>query len=167
MRRQRGGGREGRRGQSLVELALLLPILALMLIGTLDLGRVFIAMVQLTNGVQEGALFGRTFPTFVDSADGADPDNIVFKVQDQSEIAIEAADIVVLCYKAPAIGSTTPAIDSTEMRGDGTCSTASNVKPGDIIEVTARYRFQPLTTQLIRILPPSYKIRKTVRMVVS
>ncbi len=159
MRGRRGADRGGRRGQSLVELALLLPILALMLIGTLDLGRVFIAMVQLTNGVQEGALFGRTSPTFVDSADGADPDNIVFKVQDQSEVAIEAADIVVRCYAGPAIGSTT-------LRGDGTCSTASNVKSGDIIEVTARYRFQPLTTQLIRILPPSYKIRKTVRMVV-
>lgn len=148
------------RGQSLVELALLLPVLALLLIGTLDLGRVFFASVQLTNSVREGASFGQTSPTAVDSTDTPDPDNILYKVQDESALVINDADIVVCCYQGPTI-------TSTSLRGDGTCSVASGVQSGDIIEVTARYAFRPITTQLIRLLPPSYTIRKTIRMVIS
>lgn len=147
-------------GQSLVELALLLPILALLLIGALDLGQVFFASVQLTNSVREGASFGQTSPSAVDSTDTPDPDNILYKVQDESTLVINDADIVVRCYQGPTI-------TSTSLRGDGTCSAASGVRSGDIIEVTARYAFRPITTQLIRLLPPSYMIRKTIRMVIS
>lgn len=155
--RRRGAG--ARRGQSLVELALLLPILALLLIGALDLGRVFYAGVQLTNGVREGAFYGRMAPAMVGSDDSPDPENIRFKVQDESELIILDADITVVCYQGPAIGSTTK-------RGDGSCAEASDVRSGDIIEVTARYQFRPITTQLIRLLPASYKIRKSMRMVI-
>jgi Flp pilus assembly protein TadG len=142
------------RGQSLVELALLLPILALLLIGTLDLGRVFFASVQLTSSVREGANFGRTSPAAVDSSVADNPDNIRYKVQDESELVIEDSDVIVRCYAGPTISSTTVKL----------CSVATS---GDIIEVTARYQFRPITTQLIRLLPPSYKIGKTLRMVIQ
>jgi Flp pilus assembly protein TadG len=140
-------------------LALLLPVLALLLIGALDLGRVFYADVQLTNGVKEGALFGRTDPSAVDSGDNADPDNIRYKVQDESELVIADSDITVKCYQGPSASSTVP-------RGDGSCAASTGVQSGDIIEVAARYQFRPITTQLIRLLPPQYKIRKSLRMVI-
>lgn len=44
------------RGQSLVELALVLPILLVLLAAALDLGRVFYATVSLNNAAREGAL---------------------------------------------------------------------------------------------------------------
>ena len=43
------------RGQSLVELALVLPLLILLLAGVADLGRAFFSYIQITNAAREGA----------------------------------------------------------------------------------------------------------------
>ncbi len=50
-------------GQSLVELALLLPILILILAGALDLARVYDAYVSITNAAREGARYAAAHPT--------------------------------------------------------------------------------------------------------
>lgn len=47
--------RRAERGQALVELALITPILFALLLGTVDLGRVFYAMISVTNAAREGA----------------------------------------------------------------------------------------------------------------
>jgi hypothetical protein len=160
MTRWRETGR-AHRGQSLVEMALLLPIAALILLGTVDLGRVFAQYVDLTNAVKQGAAFGTIKPSNVTSADSADPDNIVWHVRRESTLAITAGDIVVRCYQGPAM-------DSTTLRGGtGDCSRLSGVTSGDLIEVTARYSFRPITSQLIALLPPGFQIRKTTRMVIQ
>lgn len=44
------------RGQGLVELALILPVMLLLLLGALDLGRVFYAQITINNAAREGAL---------------------------------------------------------------------------------------------------------------
>lgn len=49
-------------GQSLVELALVLPFLMLMFAGLFDLGRVFNAYVAITNAAREGARLASTSP---------------------------------------------------------------------------------------------------------
>lgn len=56
-------------GQQLVELALVLPILLLILLGTLDLGRVFHTQVALTNAAREAARFAAV--NGVDATDAA------------------------------------------------------------------------------------------------
>ena len=45
------------RGQSLVEFALIAPILLLLIMGTLDLGRVFYVKIALQSAAREGAYF--------------------------------------------------------------------------------------------------------------
>jgi Flp pilus assembly protein TadG len=50
-------------GQSLVELALLLPILILIMAGALDLARVYDAYTSITNASREGARYGAANPT--------------------------------------------------------------------------------------------------------
>ncbi len=45
------------RGQATAELAILLPVLALILLGALDLGRVFSVWLTLSNGTREGARY--------------------------------------------------------------------------------------------------------------
>jgi len=50
-------------GQSLAELALMLPMLMLVLLGTLDLGRLLDAYVVMTNAAREGARYGSSNPT--------------------------------------------------------------------------------------------------------
>jgi len=50
------------RGQSAVELAVTLPLLMLILLGCLDLGRAFAVRLTLANGVREGARYACMFP---------------------------------------------------------------------------------------------------------
>ncbi len=49
-------------GQALVELALMLPVLALILLGILDLGRVFTTFIALANAAREGARYCALHP---------------------------------------------------------------------------------------------------------
>jgi Flp pilus assembly protein TadG len=51
-----------RRGQGLVELALAMPVMLLLLLGTIDIGRAFHDYVQLRNAAREGAGYGAHFP---------------------------------------------------------------------------------------------------------
>ncbi len=53
----------GARSQSLVELALALPLLLIILVGVLDLGRVYFAYMTVVNASREGARYGATKPT--------------------------------------------------------------------------------------------------------
>ena len=57
--RKRDGTRSA---QGVVELALALPVLLLLLLGTIDIGRVFFDYVQLRNGAREGAGYGARLP---------------------------------------------------------------------------------------------------------
>jgi Flp pilus assembly protein TadG len=61
--------RTDKRGTSLLELALVLPILTLILLGAIDLGRVFYATAEVTNAAHAGAEYGaRTVSLATDTA---------------------------------------------------------------------------------------------------
>jgi hypothetical protein len=49
-------------GQELVEFAIILPLLLLVVFGVLDLGRMFHALITITNAAREGARYGIIFP---------------------------------------------------------------------------------------------------------
>jgi len=51
------------RGQSVVEFALILPVFLLLLLITVDFGRLFFTTIQLTNAAREGANYAATNPT--------------------------------------------------------------------------------------------------------
>jgi hypothetical protein len=50
------------KGQSLVEFAIALPLLVLIMIGVLDLGRAFFGLITVTNAAREGARVAMSFP---------------------------------------------------------------------------------------------------------
>jgi Flp pilus assembly protein TadG len=50
------------KGQSLVEVAILFPIMLLLLMGVVDLGRAYYAMVALNDAAEEGALYAAIEP---------------------------------------------------------------------------------------------------------
>jgi len=54
--------RRREKGQSLVEMALLFPILLLILAAVIDTARAFDAYINLTNAVREGARYGSKHP---------------------------------------------------------------------------------------------------------
>lgn len=49
---------DGRRGQALVELALVLPLLLLIVMGSLEMGRILHSYLVLTSATREGARIG-------------------------------------------------------------------------------------------------------------
>jgi Flp pilus assembly protein TadG len=55
-------GKAQEHGQSLVELALVLPVLLLLLLGLVDFGRVYYATVSLYDAAEEGAIYAAAFP---------------------------------------------------------------------------------------------------------
>lgn len=59
--------RSRKRGQGLVEFALVLPIILIIMAAVFDVGRVLDASIVLTNAVRTGARFGSTHPTWYDS----------------------------------------------------------------------------------------------------
>ena len=62
-RRHSLGLAEKHPGQSLIELALILPVLMFILVGIVDFGRVFNAYIIITNAAREGARYGAMHPT--------------------------------------------------------------------------------------------------------
>lgn len=54
--------RPASRGQALVELAIIVPVLLIVVGAAIDLGRLFNAFVSIENAAKEGAFFGSTLP---------------------------------------------------------------------------------------------------------
>ena len=50
------------RGQSLVEVALVLPVLLMLLLGLVDFGRVYYVTVSLYDAAEEGAVYAAAYP---------------------------------------------------------------------------------------------------------
>ncbi len=53
-----GEAKKSERGSSLVELALLLPLLTLMLLGVVEIGRIFYVSIEVNNAARAGAAYG-------------------------------------------------------------------------------------------------------------
>ncbi len=154
-----------RRGQSLVELALIMPLLALLLLGTVDLSRVFFYYTRLSSAVLEGAFYGGHLPDKT-----VEIRNRAYKSVG-GQLGTTGTDFVIdvttdiRCYQQL---TTTPI--ATVLPGTCTDKDANGnsiVAPGDSIEVTGHYVFRPLTSQVIRLLPANYRIRKSARMVIQ
>lgn len=104
----RGGvdRRAASRGQSLVEIALLLPILLLLLAGAGDLARVFGAQVSLSSAARAGALEASLHPTSFVAGQPCDATTnrvtcAVLTEARGSGTAIAASDISLTCAPSP------------------------------------------------------------------
>jgi Flp pilus assembly protein TadG len=86
------------KGQSVVELAIILPLLLIILLGIIDFGRVFYAYVTVTNASREGARYGALHPGWIDESDNADPNNVKFHaIQEAANtVTILPEDITVI-----------------------------------------------------------------------
>jgi Flp pilus assembly protein TadG len=126
MSTQESGARASKRkgtksGQGIVELALAVPVMLLLMLGTIDIGRVFFDYIELRNAAREGAGYGARLPD--DTA------------------GIRAR---VLNHGVPA--GTTIVIACT-----GNCTVTQGVPNGvGTIEVTASHTFTPVTTAFLQ-----------------
>lgn len=78
------------RGAAIVETAILIPFLALLVLGITDLGRALSAQISLQDAVSEGALYGSQFPD--------DYSLLRQRVMDAStDLSLGAGDVIVTC----------------------------------------------------------------------
>jgi hypothetical protein len=114
-------------GQSLVEFALMLPMLLIMLMGTLDIGRMYFAFVAIQNAAGEGALYAAINPKCVHASDGpecADPYNAEYRA----------------IHESPG-----GAVDWARVTIDVEPVDRSGLREGDPITIYVRYQYDILT----------------------
>lgn len=64
-------------GQSLMEMALLMPILLVLIIGALEFGRLFYTKIVITNAAREGAYYLSTHESDYDIGTGVAPNTVI------------------------------------------------------------------------------------------
>jgi len=125
------------RGQSMVELALTLPILVLLLLGTLDFGMAIFSYSMLRDAAQEGAFYGSFNPANVDEIENR-----------ARNISPRAEDVV---FSSPVQLRDTDAIKvSVQALGDA-CQGATN-GVANSIQVNVSYRYPMMMPLIGRII---------------
>lgn len=81
---------ESRRGQALIEFALVLPLLLILLVLAIDFGRVFFGWVSLTNAARIGANYAGQYP------------DLLMKSEQRDDYEVLIADYVTGCELDPA-----------------------------------------------------------------
>jgi Flp pilus assembly protein TadG len=160
---------EKRRGQGLVEFALVMPILMLVLFGIIDTGWIVFSFSQLYNGMRESVRYGSVvgFPATGQPAQYLDCDGIrKLAIAQASFTGVKATDITVeyddgrtntgtthsRVGTCPAGGAFTQ--DSTYIPQGGSTASPRNVQNGDRIIVTVDVNLHFLTP-FIRAFAPS------------
>ncbi len=165
-RRNRRHGQAGcaRRGQAAVELALILPVIALMLLGLVELASVFSAKLNVqaaaAQGARIGALEGNGSNNCTASANTVDTDIITAVLSNsgisrnnvkQIQIYRAAPDGsvdngAINTYKAPFTLSGTPPLYAITPPENWHCTDRQAAEPADSIGVHVTYNYQPVVS---------------------
>jgi Flp pilus assembly protein TadG len=108
--------RASSRGQSLVELALILPVLLLLFASALDLGRLYYSQITINNAAKEGALEASRNPTSFDAGQpcNATTNRVICLVINEAKgsfYSITPADVSLTCSPSPC--PSTPQLGDT------------------------------------------------------
>jgi Flp pilus assembly protein TadG len=94
----------GSRGQALVELALIVPIMAVLFLATIDLGRVFYSQITITNAAREAAMKAAEDPTsYTAGTCNATTSKVVCAAINEARnsfVTVSAADVSMSCTPA-------------------------------------------------------------------
>jgi len=137
------GRRQDERGLALIEFVLVLPLLAILIFGAIDIGRAYALANKLTDSAREGARFGEYAPEQVDTTGVCvAPDSIKWMAthEDGSNSWTVNVDKMVS-------GTPTALTGCTIMQDPG-----ATVHPGDRIRVSVSSPFPiltPLVAQLV------------------
>lgn len=89
------------RSQSLVEFSLVLPVLLLLVLGTVDFGMAFKSYVELTNATREGARYavvGNAAGAYPTDCTGSDRGNVVSRVCKTADLPVADMTSVSVTY---------------------------------------------------------------------
>ena len=139
-------GRTDEHGQSLVEFALMMPMLLIMLLGTLDVGRMYFTFIAIQNAAGEGALYAAINPKCITPDDGlecANPNNALYRAT----------------HESPA-----GAVDWRRITIEVEPADRSGLREGDPISIIVRYEYDILTPVVSPFVREG-KLRLTARAV--
>ena len=147
--------RPDHRGQSLVEFALTLPLLLLIVMGTVDLGRAYFRVENLTNAVKEGAFFGARAPTCDTNLNPGcpDPRNVQFRVSQELD-NVAFTGFTARCFAPGTTDFTTPG------------KTLTDCEDGDLYYVKATVPFDLITPILADLIGSTLNLTSAATSVV-
>ena len=154
-RLRRRWSRPNHRGQSLVEFAITLPLLLLIVLGTVDLGRAYFQVENLTNAVKEGAQFGSRSPTCDTNLNPTcpDPRNVEYRVsQELSGLAFSG--FVAKCFDP----------GTTDFSAAG--KALVDCQDGDLYYVEATVPFDVITPLMSNLVGSSLTLKSSATAVV-
>lgn len=125
--------RKKHRGQSVVELALILPVLLLIVLGLIEFGRAFFLYTVVSNAAREGARYG-----------------IVFPIDDEGMVAAAQSRLVL-------VPTDTVTILISWDQGDGATefTDPEQIDPGQSrVRVDVSYEFTMITPIMRNVFPP-------------
>jgi Flp pilus assembly protein TadG len=147
------------RGQSIVEFALLMPVLALTIWGTVDFGRWEQVRVSASNGVRQAVRYAIVHPKAWSNAASAPANTIEGQLQ---TIAVGATVVnddshIVIDYYDTAGGSAVHcgsySASTNAFVALGTYTQATCVIPNSLIKVSLTYTFRPSTPGISQLVP--------------
>jgi Flp pilus assembly protein TadG len=118
------------RGQALVEMALILPLLMLLLLMAIDFGRVFFSYIQITNAAREAAAYAALSPT--------DTAGILAAAMKETDAQSQNGESAITIDAPTCMAPSGTVIACTAAKNNSTGQ-------GNTISVTVRERFSFLT----------------------
>lgn len=139
----------GDRGASILELALITPVMALIVMGVLDLARGYQMQIALTNAAREGAAFAQIAPNDVSCGGG---DDITARVLAENADVAGFTDLTVEVFAEDASGDLT--VPVTGCGGDAASS-------GERVRVEVAATFDVITPMVERVVGSTISLRGT------
>lgn len=150
--------RRDERGLALIEFALALPLLAILVLGAVDLGRAYSLATRLTNAAREGARFGQYAPEQVATTGVCvAPDSITWMASHEDGSNTWTINVDKM------VGSTATAISGCKTMQDP----AATIRPGDRIRVRVSSSFAILTPVVAQLFGNQMTITGTQEVVVQ
>jgi Flp pilus assembly protein TadG len=146
---------EHNKGQSLVEFALVIPLLVLVIAGLFDLGRAFYSLITITNAAREGARYGTLNVNWdeVTKSYMADTQGIcdaTWREAQSSGINLNYNEILISC--------------NTDVSCSSSGTTAITCPRTQPITVTVSYNYDDIIFQFI--VPDGIQLQRQVEMLV-
>lgn len=153
----------------MVEFAICLPLLAILVFGTIDLGRVYVTWQHVKNAAREGAYLAASQPYHQYNVSGASPactDDIWDRAIQESSSS--PSDLTLTVSVTPAGGSTTNYVSGANgAKGSLVCGTPAGVTPafGTSIKVTVQNNKFTLLTPLVQAMIGTISVKSSVTVV--
>jgi|WetSurMetagenome_2_1015567.scaffolds.fasta_scaffold247222_2 hypothetical protein len=155
------------RGQSAVEIALLLPLLLLILLGIIIAGFMFYAHIQVSNAVREGARAGSVY-WVTHPINGLTLQDTVRKAIYDDKGTVTPSDDVSALGFLPATGSSFSVntdVAISLLKPDNTAGDLTDPRPGDRLSVSLTYRYTlPIVAVALPVLPQPFVMQSNVMM---